>query len=102
MKTKVFFLLLAMVATMGMASAQTAKAAKSSKVTKTSQTVKPASAKGTKKCFVDADKNGVCDKYENKTCKTGNGTGAEDCRGNKADKKQAEVSPANTNKKEVN
>lgn len=35
---------------------------------------------GKKPCYVDANNNKVCDKYENHTCKGGNGTGAPDCR----------------------
>lgn len=100
MKTKVFLLIVAMVGFVNVVSAQTVKAPKSSKETKTGQTVKPAgSTKGTKKCFVDADKNGVCDKYESKTCKTGNGTGTEDCRGNKTNKRETKASSANANPK---
>lgn len=38
---------------------------------------------GKKACYVDANNNKVCDKYENHTCKGGNGTGALDCKKSK-------------------
>ncbi|WP_321479641.1 hypothetical protein [uncultured Bacteroides sp.] len=86
---RTLFLLLFMMLAMGTVSAQKVKATATKKTEqttkKTEQTTKaaePTSTNGTKKCFVDANKNGVCDKYEKKTCKSGNGTGAEDCRGN--------------------
>lgn len=41
---------------------------------------------GKKPCYVDANNNKVCDKYENHTCKGGNGTGAPDCRKSQATK----------------
>lgn len=32
-----------------------------------------------KSCYVDSNKNKICDKYEKKSCKIGNGTGNENC-----------------------
>lgn len=50
------------------------------------QTMK-AKKKIVQKCFVDANKNSLCDKIEKKTCKIGNGTGYADCKTNKNPKK---------------
>lgn len=64
MKAKVILTAMAVVATFGVLSAQTAK----------TQTSKSESKKA---CYVDANKNNVCDKAENKTC-TGQGKGLRD------------------------
>ncbi len=64
MKTKISILALAMIAFIGTATAQN-NSGKNSE----SKDVKRSS------CYVDANKNGVCDKFEDKTCKTGDGTG---------------------------
>lgn len=42
------------------------------------QTTKP-KAEIRKSCYVDSNKNKICDKYEKKSCKIGNGTGTENC-----------------------
>ena len=60
MKTKVILTVLALIATIGLISAQNTKA----------ETSKSASKKT---CYVDANNNNVCDNYENKTCTQGNG-----------------------------
>lgn len=59
MKLKLILAALAIAATVGVASAQTTD----------TKTV------ARKSCYVDADKNGICDKNEAGTCKTGNGKG---------------------------
>lgn len=43
-----------------------------------------------KPCYVDANNNKVCDRYENHTCKGGNGTGAPDCRRKSQTQSQAQ------------
>lgn len=65
MKTKVILTVLALIATIGLISAQNTKA----------ETSKSASKKT---CYVDANTNNVCDNYENKTCTQGNGKGLRD------------------------
>ena len=65
MKAKLILTALVFVASMGILSAQTPKTE-----TKTSE--------AKKSCYVDANNNGVCDNYENKTCTTGNGKGLMD------------------------
>lgn len=64
MKTKISILALAMIAFIGTATAQ-------------NNSGKNSESKDAKRssCYVDANKNGVCDKFEDKTCKTGDGTG---------------------------
>lgn len=62
MKTKVILTALALIASVGLISAQNTK-------TETSKT------ESKKSCYVDANKNGVCDKSEDKSCKEGNGQG---------------------------
>jgi len=66
MKAKVILTALAFIASLGVVSAQTAQ----------TQTAKSESKKS---CYVDANKNNVCDKYENKTCTKGNGQGQANC-----------------------
>jgi hypothetical protein len=72
MKTKIFLTGLALVAVTAFANAQNPKADKGNG---------NGSCNGTGKCssFVDANKNGICDTYENRTANTsggkGNGTG---------------------------
>jgi len=65
MKVKVILTAVAFVASLGIVSAQTAQ----------TQTTKSESRKS---CYVDANNNKVCDKYENKTCTKGNGNGLRD------------------------
>lgn len=36
-----------------------------------------------KSCYVDANNNNLCDKYEDKSCTTGNGKGLQDGSGNR-------------------
>jgi hypothetical protein len=55
------------------------------------QTAAKTTVDGKKPCYVDANNNKVCDKYENHTCKSGNGTGAPDCR-TKGKEQQAQQS----------
>lgn len=64
MKTKISIIALAMIAFIGTATAQ-------------NNSGKNSESKDAKRssCYVDANKNGVCDKFEDKTCKTGDGTG---------------------------
>lgn len=64
MKTKVILTVLAVISTFGILPAQTTQ---------------PQSSKSTSKktCYVDANKNNVCDKAENKTC-NGQGKGLKD------------------------
>ena len=57
MKTKEILIVMALITTFGIVSAQNKKTV----VTKSE--VK-------RECYVDANKNNVCDKYENKTCTT--------------------------------
>lgn len=64
MKAKVILAAIALVATVGVASAQNTNQSKSSE--------------SRKSCYVDANKNGVCDKHEDGSCKTGNGKGLQD------------------------
>lgn len=63
MKKKLILSLFALIATIGIASAQNTQ-------TKSTQTRKT--------CFVDANNNGICDKHEDGTCKVGNGKGLQD------------------------
>jgi hypothetical protein len=65
MKTKVILTALALIASVGFISAQNTKAETSKAETK-------------KSCYVDANKNGVCDKHEDKSCTKGNGKGLQD------------------------
>ncbi len=65
MKTKVILTALALIATVGLISAQNTKAESSKSISK-------------KTCYVDANNNNVCDKYEDKTCTQGNGKGLQD------------------------
>lgn len=58
MKTKLIFTFLLVVATTLTLTAQTPKSAE------------PTNQDNKKSCYVDANKNGVCDNYENKTCKS--------------------------------
>ena len=55
MKTKVILTVLALIATIGLISAQNTKAETSKSASKNT-------------CYVDANNNNVCDNYENKTC----------------------------------
>jgi len=64
MKAKVILTAMAVVATLGIVSAQATK-------TQTSK------SESKKVCYVDANKNNVCDKSENKTC-NGEGKGLHD------------------------
>jgi len=66
MKAKVILTALAFIASLGIASAQTAQ----------NQTKKSESKQS---CYVDANKNNVCDNYENKTCTKGNGPRQANC-----------------------
>lgn len=75
MKIKFFMAALAVVAATAFLSAQTPKTDTKTTDTKTTN-VKTNQAK--KSCYVDANNNGVCDNYENKTCTTGNGKGMMD------------------------
>lgn len=73
MKRKVFLVLIALVATIGVS-------AQDSKTTTKTETPRKA-------CFVDNNANGICDNHESGTCKVGNGKGLQDgsgqgyCRG---------------------
>ncbi|MBP6936135.1 DUF6520 family protein [Bacteroides sp.] len=67
MKKKLILSLVALVATIGIASAQNTQSKSQTKSTQTR-----------KVCFVDANSNGICDSYENGTCKVGNGKGLMD------------------------
>jgi len=69
MKAKEILIVLALITTIGIVSAQ------NNKTTATKSEVK-------KECYVDANKNNVCDKNENKTCTVGNGKGLRDGSGN--------------------
>lgn len=69
MKTKEILIVLALITTIGIVSAQ------NKKTVTTKSEVK-------KECYVDANKNNVCDKYENKTGTVGNGKGLRDGSGN--------------------
>lgn len=42
------------------------------------QTPQKTSPENRKSCYVDKNNNGVCDKHEDGTCKTGNGKGLQD------------------------
>ena len=66
MKAKVILTALAFIASLGIVSAQTAKA-------------QNAKSESKKSCYVDANKNNVCDNYENKSCTKGNGQGQANC-----------------------
>jgi hypothetical protein len=66
MKKTVISLFVAMVMVSTVAFAQTS-------TTKTAST-------GKRPCYVDANNNKVCDRYESHTCKGGNGTGAPNCK----------------------
>jgi len=61
MKVKVILAALVLIAATGVASAQNANQAKNNE--------------SRKSCYVDTNKNGVCDNYENGTCTVGNGKG---------------------------
>ncbi|KKB45243.1 MAG: DUF6520 family protein [Bacteroidales bacterium] len=67
MKKKLILSLFALIATIGIASAQNTQTKSQTQTTQTRRT-----------CFVDANNNGVCDSYENGTCKVGNGKGLQD------------------------
>lgn len=62
MKTKFYLALLAVITTIGLVSAQDSKTL-------------PVKSDAKKSCYVDANNNNICDKYENKTCTVGNGKG---------------------------
>lgn len=66
MKAKVILITLAFIATLGIVSAQTAK-------------MQNAKSESKQSCYVDANKNNVCDNYENKTCTKGNGPRQANC-----------------------
>lgn len=56
---------------------------------------------GKKPCYVDENNNKVCDKYESHICKTGNGTGAPDCRKSQAAKTTTKPATAKTTAKKT-
>jgi len=69
MKVKAIFAAIMLIAAVGVASAQNTNQTKNSESRKT--------------CYVDANKNGVCDNYENGKCAVGNGKGLRDGSGRK-------------------
>lgn len=69
MKAKLILTALVFMASAGILSAQTPKTDNKTNEAK-------------KTCYVDANNNGVCDNYENKTCTTGNGKGLRNGTGN--------------------
>jgi len=69
MKAKVILLSLAFIAILGFVSAQNNKTVAAKSEVK-------------KECYVDSNKNNVCDKDENKTCTVGNGKGLKNGSGN--------------------
>lgn len=70
--------LFALIATIGIASAQNTQTKSQTQNTQTRRT-----------CFVDANNNGICDSYENGTCKVGNGKGLMDGSGRRGGGNQA-------------
>ncbi len=68
MKTKFFLAIIAVMLSLGVASAQNTD----------SKTTKAETKKG---CFVDANKNGICDNFESKTCTRGDGSGLQNGKG---------------------
>lgn len=68
MKTKVILTALMLTATLGLATAQNTQ---STKNTQSKNEVK-------KSCFVDVNKDGICDNHANGTCTIGNGKGLMD------------------------
>jgi hypothetical protein len=60
-----------------------------------------ATTTGKKPCYVDENNNKVCDKYESHICKTGNGTGAPDCRKSQAAKTTTKQATTKTTAKKT-
>jgi len=65
MKAKVILFSLAFIAILGFVSAQNNKTVAAKSEIK-------------KECYVDSNKNNICDKHEDKTCTVGNGKGLKD------------------------
>ena len=74
MKAKVFFAAIMLIAASGVASAQNANQSKNSE--------------SRKSCYVDANKNGVCDNFESGKCTVGKGKGLRDGSGRKNGNRQ--------------
>lgn len=82
MKTKVLLIGLALAALTTTSFAQNAN--ENVKITQKAQNIRQANTNQEKRaCFVDKDGNGICDNFENGTCKIGNGKGLMDGSGNR-------------------